>query len=302
VADAYQSKDFTTSGKMNWSAEQAATNKDWAYQHARGLASNLEYGRLPSTYSGGGGSITGGFAGTPSSVSGTTATKTAARPASAIGPMSGGAKQRTIPTVQTPIPSRYREGVKPGLTNPQLKASPQLSKSPNITGAAGGTAQQGPNFGRAGGGKVGGIDWKAIFGGGQNTINAIQNGLGNTPAPVGWPFQSNPTPQTTKKSSGKAEGTWGTTYEQAAATPGFSQATAAAIDTGAYTPADYAASYEGLDWMSIRAGLAVQPPYNDYGSGYSYGGSGGGGSSGGTSGASSASYQYGMMNLRLSTG
>jgi hypothetical protein len=80
---------------------------------------------------------------------------------------------------------------------------------------------------------------------------------------------------------------------------------------GRFTAADYAASWGGLDWMAIRAGLNVTPPWAypywgqlgsdpykpDGGNGGGYGEGGGYGS-----GYGSGSGAYGLLNLKISTG
>jgi hypothetical protein len=80
---------------------------------------------------------------------------------------------------------------------------------------------------------------------------------------------------------------------------------------GVFEPADYASIVAGIDWMSIRAGLAVTPPWNypEWGQlaqGYDYygGGGDGGGGNGSSSSDESGSSQgfYGLVNLKLSTG
>jgi hypothetical protein len=291
VASAYQGGDLNYKGGMNWTPQQATTNQQWAYDAARGNAQGLQYGNLPTGYV----SPTVQASGLNPVIQNQTV---APRGHSTADTTRRNAQQTTPTVAPTPAPQAFD-------TRGQDVAARNQAPAPfsNLFTPLNQAAQ-------------GFID--ALTGGNtqQPVGGPFRNGrlFGSTAQPVGGPFQNgrlgavnaailgplalfnsifNNGDKTTPAITNMTSGT--TTPIEPPTADTVTSATQQTASTT--TPAEVAATQTGWDWMSIRAGLAVQPPAWYYPQ-YNYSGGGGGG---GSSGSMSSGY-YGLVNLRLSTG
>lgn len=275
-------------GKMNWT-QQAQTNQQWAYDAARGNAQPLQYGNLPTGYA-------------PSTTSGVLGANPVTPQNQTVAPRGHNGTDIAVRNAKQSVPltTSYAGASTQPVTVPNFMAMPitpaqsaamaALPRSPSIVPHQWSGVQPGQST-------IG-----TLY---NNFIGSITNSLSGQPAngatPVGtglafWGevfkpvFGSSPTTPNIAPRSNVTEGS--ITQPTADTTTSATQLVAQNVST-----ADIAATQTGWDWMSIRAGLAVQPPSWYPSQNYSYYSGGGGGG-----GGSMSNGYYGLVNLRLSSG
>jgi hypothetical protein len=308
VADAYKpdSGQLSSYGNMNWTPSQAMGNQEWAQAHARGQAGNLEYGRLPGSFVPQNrvpvktSSITiptgadPAFTRWQNTQRGTPTTQTQAAnqiPAqvSSTGGMKimpdqaiGTQKTNTIASRAPGSPNAWSQGIGYAYMRDQANQRANKTTVP-LNGYGFGMGAPGSPTG------VRGVDWGFNKPGDIEAFKQQMNFSALTPA-----LEAVLGPRV----SSANVGTPVTQPTTSASTPTVSQSPENTILTDPNI--SWSDVFQNVDWMAVRAGLAVPPPYNypSYGQFSPYQDAG--------QGASQAqSMNFGLMgnmNTRLASG
>jgi hypothetical protein len=270
VADAYKpdSEQLSSYGNMNWTPSQAMGNQEWAQAHARGQAGNLENGRLPGSF-------------VPSGAS-----SAVNAPVGGIRGVASGQGMGWNQPIQTNVKGGGQLPIPPNITGGGIGTPPpQDNKARRESFPSAYSAQSGkgaiglnqrtqatPNFSTPNYGQI--FNQNATTRGlmdafrqaqtfASNIVRGVQNSplfKGNAPMPkyggenVG--VTGNATPAVSPAISPTPSPDSGIS---GAANTANNNITAVVQNA---TPTEWEDVFRNVDWMAVRAGLAVPPPYN----------------------------------------